>query len=65
MAYGDDPNEVKSIIQEKIHKTNSTNGSLNNILGPLKKLKTELDRSEPPNLLRDVRSVENHEIDVS
>lgn len=56
IAYGNDPNEIESIIEDKINSSNSTVGSIEKLVAPLKKLKTDLDRNPVKNLLSDVRN---------
>ncbi len=69
MAYGNDPNEIKSILQTKINNTNSnvnsTDPLLNNIIGPLRRLKEELDNNQKPNLFRAVQNIDNRDINVN
>jgi hypothetical protein len=69
MAYGNDPQEIKSIIQTKMNQTNlnvnSTDPSLNNIIDPLKRLKRELDNNRQPNLFLAVRNIDDRDINVS
>jgi len=68
MAYGNDPREVQSIIEMKMNSTNSnkdpTDTSLDNIIGPLKKLKKELDKNKSPNLFNDIRNFDDRDIGV-
>jgi len=69
MAYGNDPHEVKSILQTKMNNTNSnvnsTDPSLNNIIGPLRRLKQELDSNRKPNLFRAVQNIDGRDINVN
>jgi hypothetical protein len=63
MAYGNNPNEVKSIIQSKMNNTSPTDTSLDGIIDPLKTLKKDLERSEPPNLFRAIHKIDDSDIE--
>lgn len=64
MAYGNDPHTIKSILQTKLTNKNCTETSLNNIIGPLKNLKKDLDNSGNPNLFRSIRKIDERDINV-
>ncbi len=65
MAYGNNPSEVKSIIQSKMNSTSPTDTSLDGIIDPLKNLKKELKRSESPNLFRAIHKIDDSDSEVS
>jgi hypothetical protein len=69
MAYGNDPQEVKPILQTKMNNLNSnvnpTDTSLHNLIEPLKKLKRELDNSQQPNLFHTIQNIDDRRIHVS
>jgi len=64
IAYGNNPDEVKPIIQEKINQPSSSNISIVKVIGPLKKIKVDLDRNREMNLFRKVRDFDDDDIDV-
>ncbi|CAM4931547.1 unnamed protein product [Rotaria socialis] len=62
MAYGDHPNDVKAVLEEKMNESQEeTNTSLVKIITPLKALKKELSGNQPPNLCQAVLSAKNNE----
>ncbi|CAF2043353.1 unnamed protein product [Rotaria magnacalcarata] len=62
MAYGDDPNDVKAVLEEKMNESQEeTNTSLVKIIAPLKALKKELSGIRPPNLFQAVLNIKNNE----
>ncbi|CAF1234668.1 unnamed protein product [Adineta steineri] len=67
MAYGDDPNQVLTILKEKMNKEGSiedpTDALLINITEPLKQISKNLEKKPSYNLFRAVLDVANHEID--
>ncbi|CAF4280622.1 unnamed protein product, partial [Adineta steineri] len=67
MAYGDDPNQVLTILKEKMNKEDSIENpadtSLINITEPLKQINKVLKKKPSYNLFRAVLEVGNHEID--
>lgn len=65
MAYGNNADEIKPIIQTKMNNMNSPDHSLNSIVGPLKNLKQELDTSRQLNLLRSVRRIDDENVNIT
>ncbi len=75
MAYGDDPNDVKVVLQAKTNKLNSNsdtnetedpaNTSLDNIIEPLKKLKDKKSYRSSFNLFHAVLEIDDDKIAVS
>jgi hypothetical protein len=75
MAYGDDPNDVKVVLQAKINKLNSNSDtnknedptitSLKNIIEPLRKLKDKKSYPSSFNLFHAVLEIDNDKIAVS
>ncbi|CAF0995347.1 unnamed protein product [Adineta steineri] len=64
MAYGDNPNQIKSVIQSKMNEINSNvdpiETSLENIAEPLRKLRSELERTPLTNVFRAVHNINRH-----
>jgi hypothetical protein len=76
MAYGDDPEQLETVLQLKMKKKeqndsdhpskNCTGTSLDAIKKPLKRLKTDLDSNgSMPTLFQAVLDIKDDEIDVS
>ncbi|CAF1200057.1 unnamed protein product [Rotaria sordida] len=65
MAYGDNPIQVKTVLQKKINEIESpTDTSLDKIIEPLKKLKKETsDFSASSNLFNTVLKIDDNKID--
>ncbi|CAF4532487.1 unnamed protein product [Rotaria sp. Silwood1] len=67
MAYGNDPEQIKPIIQSKMNSINSNdnidNISLDNIIEPLKMLKKDLERNPLKNIFNAVRNINERNSD--
>ena len=68
MAYGNSPDELASIVKSKMNDTNGdenpTDTSLENIVGPLTKLKKDLDKNPARNIFKVIRQFNDDQIDV-
>lgn len=64
MAYGDDPQQVKSVIQAKMSLLGPKN-SIDSITEPLKSLKKDMERNPMPNMFSAVRNLKDRNANVS
>ena len=68
MAYGDNSDEIASIIESKMNDSNGngnpTDTSLENVIDPLKKLRKDMDKNRTRNLFKEIRQFPDNQIDV-